>query len=159
MSYTSGIVAATLAAAVVSMICSGGRHEKLCTSVCCAFIALSVLFPLRSAFASGGTDDIGTEVAHLREAGNAKVVEACREELELRVGKAIEEKYPGAEVTKVVISYNDEDIRNITVTGCRLALDGADAEDVGRYVSELLCCDSVSVEISGGDKNGDRKGS
>ena len=159
MSYTSGIVAATLAAALAAMICSGGKHEKLCTSVCCAFIALSALSPLRSIAGAGIPEEIGREAAALREQGNEKVVAACRAELERRVAAAVTEKFPGTSVRQVAVSYNDDDISNITVTECRILTDGgADCGNVEKYVAELLCCDNVSVEISGGDKNGDRKG-
>ena len=157
MSYVTGIVASSIAAAIVLMICAGGKHEKLCTSVCCAFIALSALIPLRSVFNAETSSQIEREVAGLRDKSTERVVGACRAQLERRVADAVAKEFDGAEVPSVVIECDDTDIGNIKVMSCSITVSGADGDEVERYVGELLCCDEISVIIEGGDRNGYQK--
>ena len=157
MNYVAGIVAATVASAIAVMMCAGGKHEKLCCSVCCALIALSALVPLRSLATENTAAEFRNYVASSQYESERRVVAACGEELEMRVAAAVTEKYEGVEVTDVRIEYDDTDIQNITVTDCAVVMSGGDEEATKRFVSELLCCENVDVQITGGDKNGDKE--
>ena len=152
MSYISGITAATVASAVLVMLCSGSRHEKLCASVCCAFIALSALLPLRSAVI-GTAAELKRDVMAERETETDRVVAACARELERRTAAAVSVKFPESAGCTVSITYDDKDVSNVIVTECNVTLEGADREEVEEFVGELLCCDKVNVEITGGDRN------
>ena len=157
MNYAVSIVATTVACTVVVMLCSGGKHEKLCTSVSLALIALSALLPLRSIV----NGDIGAElkgvVESAREQSDAAVAEACVNELEERVASAVEERFSGCRVESVTVSCDAADLRNIKIEGCGIRLCGADPDGVRRYVSELLSCGKTDVIMIGGDLNGYQK--
>lgn len=159
MNYVAGIVAASVASAIAVMMCAGGKHEKLCSSVCCALIALAALVPLRFLATENVSAKVQSCVESAQYESEKRVVDACGRELEMRVAAAIAEKFEGVEVSGVSIGYDDTDIRNITVTDCAIVMSEGDEETVERFVSELLCCENVDVKITGGDTNGDKKDS
>ena len=150
MSYVTGVVAATVASAAVVILCSGSRHEKAATSVCCAFIALTALIPLRSVVADGAAA-FWRDVEAAKSAGDERLVASCAKELEKRVSEALREKFPGADVDSVSIAYDDSDVSNVIVTGCEAIVHGADAEEAEEFVRELLLCDNVRIIDSGGE--------
>ncbi len=154
MSYVTGIIAAALASAIVLMTCSGGKHEKLCSSVCLALIALAALMPLRSLAGYISSDELRRDIAEEESRSGERVVRACENELERRFAEALGIRFAGVKIESVTLTYDESDIQNIKVTSCLIALDGADAEEVEDYAAELLGCGSVTAKLTGGDRNG-----
>ena len=117
MSYFAGIVATTVACAVAVTLCSGGKHEKLCTSVSLALIALSAVLPLRSVVDGDLGARLEKEIGSARKENEESVIEACEKELERRLEDAVEERFDGCDVLTVSLSFDESDLQNVRVTG------------------------------------------
>ena len=155
MEYTVGIVAVIIAASFASILCAGSKYEKICTSVACAVIAIAVITPLTRVASSVDKEEL-TEASLIFDKENtAAVVKECTEDLELKLAEAVAARFPGSRVGKVEIVCDDSDVENIIITKVSVSMSGVDRQDAVKFISELLYCDNVSVEIPEVGENAD----
>ena len=154
MSGVVSVIAVTVASSLAVLICRGGKYEKQCSLVCCAVIALTALTSFLGSVKEINESDIESALASSAKSGEDQIITACGEELEERLAAAVESEFGGISVEDIEVSLDRTDPQNLLITGVRAEVSGAESDEVADYISDLILCDNVKVERTGGDDYG-----
>ena len=150
MNHASVIIAVIISSSVAVMLTSGGKYERITTSVACAAIALSALVPAAEFISTDIALPIEEYAAELEAENGSKLIEACRLDLEERVLAAVSERFRDTQVENVSIEIDSTDPENVRVTKCTVTVCGAYDDGLSEFLSENLCCENIQILMKGG---------
>ena len=135
--FTIPVVGVTVACAVVLMIASGTRYEKLCGALTALAVLLCVLSPLKEILSESSAADIALTVDEAEGEAEKKVIDECEVTIARRAAAAVSEKYPSVGIGEIDVTVTKCDGEYV-VSSYRAELSGDDAAAAEEYLEELL---------------------
>jgi|GEM_PF-2168620 len=145
--YTVGIISVTVASALMTMLASGSKFEKICLSVSCLAIALCVIAPAVRLIGYDFTDNAVEVSRQIEDEAAAAVIDECKSELEGSVAASVAENFSGCSVSGISIELATFDHMNVSVKSVDITASGVTEQELLNYLSELLDCSDVRVNI------------